>query len=223
MAKRTRPDPSTAAPLPEDTPSGWYADPLGEKRSRYWSFGWSASVSDAEPKPVPPPGRALQSSARQKSIQGLPCTGLGGYGWGVVPGHPYLLDHDESGISLLDRTDGALCHRAAYRDLVKVEIGGPGVQTSGGGFSGGGFGAEAAAEGMVVASVLNALTSKTTVETLISICGVDGEAFLVHQVHAPLALRVKLSEVFVRTRVARSADSGVSSATLNEPEEATTS
>ena len=50
-----------------------------------------------------------------------------------------------------------------------LEVGGPGAVATGGGFIGGGFGAEGAVEGMLIASVLNAATSRTKFRTMIAV------------------------------------------------------
>jgi hypothetical protein len=66
----------------------------------------------------------------------------------------------------------------AYSEIEDVEIGGPGMVRSGGGFVGGGFGAVGALEGMAVASVLNALTNKTKITTIIRAQATTSELFL---------------------------------------------
>ena len=45
---------------------------------------------------------------------------------------------------------------------MRLEIGGPGLVKTGGGFVGGGFGARGAIEGMAIAAVLNGLTTRTS-------------------------------------------------------------
>jgi hypothetical protein len=204
MARRERPDPSTAEALPDGTPSGWYADPLGEKRSRYWSFGWSASVSDQEPRPVPPPKAFVEVP---KSVPGVHCVALGGHGLGVVAGEAYKLDVGQNGLMLRDPLSGASRVTLPLERVLRVDVEGPGAQTTGGGFMGGGFGIQAAAEGLLAATVLNALTTRTTVETLVYVQTTDGEAFFIHNEFEPLALRIRLSELFVRLRAARTHNS----------------
>ena len=50
----------------------------------------------------------------------------------------------------------------SYDQVDAVDIGGPGLVRSGGGFEGGGFGLAGAAERMAIAAVLNAITSQVT-------------------------------------------------------------
>ena len=52
-----------------------------------------------------------------------------------------------------------------YSQVEDVEIGGPGMVRSGGGFTGGGFGLGGAIEGMAIAAVLNAMTTRTSIKT----------------------------------------------------------
>jgi hypothetical protein len=83
-----------------------------------------------------------------------------------------------------------------YVDVVALEIGGPGAKRTGGGFIGGGFGVEAAAEGMLVASALNMLTSRTRVDTVVCLRTRTAELFLHCTDETPDALRIRLSQVF---------------------------
>jgi hypothetical protein len=84
----------------------------------------------------------------------------------------------------------------AYADIVAFEIGGPGAKRTGGGFFGGGFGAEGAAEGMLIASALNMLTTRTKVDTVICLRTRTAELFLHTSQETPDALRMRLSQVF---------------------------
>jgi len=83
---------------------------------------------------------------------------------------------------------------------LSVDILGPGAVSRGGGFSGGGFGAEAAIEGMAVASVLNSMTTRTSIETIITVADDASEAFFLHQSATPEEVRRHLSPLFVSLR-----------------------
>jgi hypothetical protein len=65
-----------------------------------------------------------------------------------------------------------------YSEIEDVEIGGPGLIKTGGGFVGGGFGLQGAAEDMPIAAVLNALTTRTSIKTIMRIQGTSCELFL---------------------------------------------
>jgi hypothetical protein len=92
-----------------------------------------------------------------------------------------------------------------YSEIEDVEIGGPGLVKSGGGFVGGGFGAVGALEGMALASVLNALTTKTKITTIIRVQAVACELFLLWTQAPPEQLRIELSQPLGAIRAARAA------------------
>ena len=92
-----------------------------------------------------------------------------------------------------------------YSEVEDVEIGGPGLVKSGGGFVGGGFGAVGALEGMAIASVLNALTTRTSITTIVRIQGTGCELFLLHRQSTPDQLRMTMSRALGAIRAARAA------------------
>jgi hypothetical protein len=91
-----------------------------------------------------------------------------------------------------------------YVDVEAIEIGGPGATKTGGGFLGGGFGIDGAAEGMLIASALNMLTTRAKVDTVICLRTSSAELFVHHGTETPDALRMRLSQVFniLRARAA---------------------
>jgi len=94
----------------------------------------------------------------------LSASALGGYGHPFRVGTALLLAFGSDVVELVSATDRL---EAAYRDVEFLRVGGPGAVTSGGGFVGGGFGLEGAAEGMAIAGLLNSLTTRTTVTTIV--------------------------------------------------------
>ena len=58
---------------------------------------------------------------------------------------------------------------APYENVRALEIGGPGEQTSGGGFFGGGFGVAGFAVGAAASMVLNKVTTRKSIQTLIRV------------------------------------------------------
>lgn len=87
-----------------------------------------------------------------------------------------------------------------WSELREIEITGPGTVTSGGGFIGGGIGLEGAAEGMLMAGVLNAISTKSKVQTVVGLLFISRELWLLHDVLEPLALRIELAPVFAHHR-----------------------
>jgi hypothetical protein len=89
-----------------------------------------------------------------------------------------------------------------YSEVTSLNIGGRGVltQASGGGFIGGGFGVTGAVEGMLVASALNSLTSRTrtTVETIVELASGSRALLLLNGDEAPDLLRTHLAPAFTR-------------------------
>jgi hypothetical protein len=92
-----------------------------------------------------------------------------------------------------------------YSDVEDVDIGGPGLVSSGGGFAGGGFGLTGAVEGMAIASVLNGLTSRTSIKTILRVQGTNCELFLLNTRLTPDRLRMDLSRPLSVIRAARPA------------------
>lgn len=133
--------------------------------------------------------------------RGFRCVVLGGFGWELTAGEAYEFDFDSQGLALYQppgRAQAAVS--VTYRSLLAIEIGGLGAATSGGGFAGGGVGAQGAIEGMLAAGVLNALSTRSKVITTFSLHTRDAEAFFLHEDLPPQDLRIQLSEVFVRMR-----------------------
>ena len=165
------------------------------------------------PRPVSSQ-RRLSTLERHRMVQGDRdvrvvggFTHVGGVGFDIAPG---------SVCSLVGLLEGVLvaveigpgpqgsAQLVRYPDMTGVELGG-GAQRGGGGFVGGGFGLSGALEGMVVASVLNTLTSRTKVNTLLRIGSTHGEMLLHHGELAPDGLRTALALVFNRLAVTKHA------------------
>jgi hypothetical protein len=90
-----------------------------------------------------------------------------------------------------------------YGQVEDVEIGGPGLVRSGGGFSGGGFGLAGGIEGMAIAAVLNTITTRTAIKTVVRIQGTSCELFLLHTRLTPEQLRIELSRTLGAIRAVR--------------------
>jgi Short C-terminal domain len=91
--------------------------------------------------------------------------------------------------------------RIPYDDLIAVDLSG-GATTTRGGFWGGGSGT-GAIEGMLVASALNAASSRTTINTGFHIGSARGELLLHHAALTPAVIRRKLSPLFARYEMVR--------------------
>jgi hypothetical protein len=110
--------------------------------------------------------------------------------------------HDR--LSVLDLHSARPVVELRYPDVQDVEIGGPGVIKTGGGFVGGGIGLAGAAEGIAIAAALNALTRRTTIRTVLRIQARNAELFLLNTDTEPGVLRIGLSRALGALREARS-------------------
>ena len=133
------------------------------------------------------------------------CIVLGGCGYRLSAGREVVVEfhHDLIAIyidSIALAGPAGADIRISYPELVGLQIDGPGSVSRGGGFIGGGFGFEGALEGIAIATVLNALTTRTKIHTFIQIASDSGEIFLHYGGLEPGALRMALSPVFLRLR-----------------------
>ena len=108
---------------------------------------------------------------------------------------------DRLGVFPCQHTDALV--QVPYRDVEVVDIGGPGLVKSGGGFVGGGFGVAGAVEGMAIAGVLNALTTQTKIKTVIRVQATECELFLLCTYTERETLRIELSRALGAIRQAR--------------------
>jgi hypothetical protein len=100
--------------------------------------------------------------------------------------------------------------RCSYSEVNAVDFSGPGKITRGGGFIGGGFGLKGAAEGMAIAAVLNSITTKSEIRSIIRWEARSLEAFFFTDTATPGDLRIQFSPVL--GRIKQSTPSEVSSA-----------
>jgi hypothetical protein len=126
------------------------------------------------------------------------CVVLGRYGYEAAPQSVRDLAFAEEDLILVSALE--IEWRLPYDDLTNLELSGPGKRTEGGGFVGGGFGLEGFAIGAAAAGLLNALTTRTKVETLIGLQWKGGELILLTSAGTPENLRHRLSWVFGRLR-----------------------
>lgn len=133
----------------------------------------------------------------------LGCTVIGGYGHEMPAGTRVNVRFERDVVRFVVPGGGA--SDIPYRDVAGLEIEGRGAIRSGGVFVGGGFGAQAAVEGMLAASVLNSLTAKTKIETIIGLRTDSWQVFLFWDRATPDALRRDLAPTFARLNAAHQA------------------
>ena len=130
------------------------------------------------------------------------CTVIGGYGHGLPPQTLCNLRFEATRICIDFTAPQAGGWEFPYADLLIIEIGGRGAMRSGGGFIGGGFGLEGTAEGMIVAGVLNSLTTTTRVESIISLKASNWQLIVFNGQRTPDDLRVYLAPGIARVEAA---------------------
>ncbi len=132
---------------------------------------------------------------------------LGGYvpESAIRPGGRYDVRFVEDRLAVYPYCHTEVLAEVPYGQVEDVEIGGPGLVKTGGGFSGGGFGVGGAIEGMAIAAVLNALTTRTSIKTVVRIQGTSCELFLLHTRLTPEQLRIAMSRPLGAIRSARAA------------------
>jgi hypothetical protein len=82
-----------------------------------------------------------------------------------------------------------------YDEIASIDVSGPGAYRQGPTFVGGGFGLQGAAEGMLIAGVLNALAGSTKIESILRVAGPKAEVFLVTDAATPRQLMIELSPI----------------------------
>lgn len=185
-------------------PKGWYQDPANPGMARYYNADDRMWVGEAredspwvQPIPTEPPAGWLEAAAPSERPLAIirACRVLGGHGLGVLAGSNVEFRFMRGAIHILSGA-GERQIVVPYVDVVALEIGGPGAQRTGGGFVGGGFGLEGAAEGMLIASALNLLTTRTRINTVVCLQTKSAELFVHNVLETPDAMRIRLSRVF---------------------------
>ena len=97
------------------------------------------------------------------------CVLLGGHGYGetLQPGARMDLYFTAEGLWATQKGWSTPVIKSPYLDAIAIEFEGPGRITKGGGYWGGGFGLKGAAEGMAIAAILNGITTKSEIRSII--------------------------------------------------------
>jgi hypothetical protein len=138
-------------------------------------------------------------TAHDVSVKGLAFLYLGGTGYPIPEGCLVRAWLEPDAI-VISTPDGRGQIEVPYDRLTSVETGGPGVVTTGGGFAGGGFGLAGFAIGAVAAGAMNALTTRTRVQTLLRVETLDGEMNLFTSETTPDDLDLQLADARLHIR-----------------------
>ena len=127
---------------------------------------------------------------------------LGGHGYAeeLTPRTEMDLYFTEDGLWATKSGWSTPLIQSAYSDAVSVEFEGPGRITKGGRFLGGGFGLIGAAEGMAIATVLNSISTRSEVRSVIRWEARNMEAFFFTDTATPGDLRIQFSQVVNRIK-----------------------
>jgi hypothetical protein len=121
------------------------------------------------------------------------CTVLGGSGTELVPG---ISCTAVFGTSVVCFFWGDKKFEVNLNQLTTLKLDGPGKVSSDAGVIGGGFGLEGAAIGIGIATLINALTAKSTTNTILHLTWEGAELFLHTSIHTPEETRLRLSHAF---------------------------
>jgi DNA-directed RNA polymerase subunit RPC12/RpoP len=101
--------------------------------------------------------------------------------------------------------------RIPYAQIHSIQVDGTSTRRNAG-MMGGGFGIAGAAEGMLAASVINSLTARTTVNTILRIAAASSEFVFVSDTIESKSLEMFLTPVYPRVRQARAPEASSTSA-----------
>lgn len=133
----------------------------------------------------------------RSTITPFEATVLGGSGWEQKSGQALLFSMDSNSFYLTD-INARLDFPVPIDGVVDIEIGGLGAQKSSAGVMGGGFGLQGAATGIAIASAINLLTTRSSVNTLIRLSTSTSEVFLHTSAVDPGTARMQLSALFLK-------------------------
>lgn len=130
------------------------------------------------------------------------CRYLGGAGLNFDRDATYRFGIEADSLIFLT-VDGKPVLRVPFGEVIEAAAHGAGQVQKGGGFIGGGFGAQGAAEGMLLAGALNALTTKTEVHSNLRLVLRGGEAHFAMIRTLPADLDLALAPMRVAQRHAQ--------------------
>jgi len=128
---------------------------------------------------------------------------LGGFGYPLVQNSLCQLAFNETEVVVAGQgASGRETVSIPYVELKSLSVGGAGKVREGGGFVGGGFGLDGFAVGASVAGLLNAMTTKHRIETLVGLQTERGEMVFLSTAVEPAALELALSRARALVRSA---------------------
>lgn len=121
---------------------------------------------------------------------------IGGVGYSSIVNADCFFGLSKDSVVFVRSSDGER-YDIPFSEVIEFEVSGPGKQTTSAGVSGGGFGLEGFIQGAAAAAIINAATSKTTVNTFLRILTKQGELYLHTSEVGPDDLKMNLSSLNV--------------------------
>ncbi len=129
-------------------------------------------------------------------------TVVGGYGHTLQNGAKCNMTCGSDSLVIRSNEAGRRPVKYAHDEIISLDVGGPGAVRKGGGFVGGGFGA-GAVEGMAVAAILNGLTTKNSVNTIVQIVAQSSSLILHNNKYTPHDIEMAVATLKARITQAR--------------------
>lgn len=123
---------------------------------------------------------------------------IGGSGYEIADGRNLDIGITHNSLIFIEKIFNLRRIEIAFDEINEIEISGPGKVTSTAGVIGGGFGLEGFLQGAVAAAIINAATTKSSVNTFVRVLSTTGEVYLHSSSVEPLQLKMQLSPIFVR-------------------------
>jgi hypothetical protein len=137
-----------------------------------------------------------EENVQLSTIAPVDVVALGGAGWQKIRERELSLSLRPGEVCFSDKVNRSLIS-IPFEQIREIDIGGPGVVKKGGGFVGGGIGAEGFLAGAALSAALNIVTSHTTTKTIVRLGLIDSELIFSTAKHDPETLRNILSPIFV--------------------------
>lgn len=140
---------------------------------------------------------SFSNVAPQQRTVSLESIHYGGYGTPLASDETSIIALSGTGISAFSPTARFVRSSTEIRG---IQIGGVGEYTTGGGWFGGGFGVSGALEGAAFAAIMNLLTTRRHVDTLLRVIFDDAEATFGIEKYIPARLEIELSALLAAIR-----------------------
>jgi hypothetical protein len=123
---------------------------------------------------------------------------IGGSGYEIVKGQNLSIGITRNSLIFIEKSIGPRRVEIGFDEINEIEISGPGKVISNAGVVGGGFGLEGFLQGAAAAAIINAATTRSSINTFVRVLSTTGEIYLHSSSVEPLQLKMQLSPIFVK-------------------------